>query len=205
MRANVSPESISPVKRRTRGGSSDGRGDWRGAFAGAFGLERVTAPVVAATAGAMLMSTKIVWLGGAFVTALLGVVFWPEADAAPPVVGSGSERTVVAAATSSTIGSQLNLVNAVTIDVADGAAANDLVISGAITNSGVLTKTGTGTMILSGANTYTGNTSVNGGILSVGGSSIPNTNKLIVNGGQVKATGTEVFTEHFQLFAHRPI
>ena len=36
-----------------------------------------------------------------------------------------------------------------------------------------------------------------GGILIVGPSSIPNTNKLIVNGGQVKATGTEVVNTLF--------
>lgn len=110
---------------------------------------------------------------------------------------SGSVYTVVAAATSSTIGSTLSLVNSVTIDVADGAAANDLVISGPISNGGALTKTGAGTMVMSGANTYTGATTVNGGVLVVSGSSIPNTNKLTVNGGLVKSNGTEVVNTLF--------
>ncbi|MEK7953635.1 beta strand repeat-containing protein [Luteolibacter soli] len=110
---------------------------------------------------------------------------------------SGSVYTVVAASTSSTIGSTFSLVNAVTLDVADGAAANDLVISGPISNAGVMTKTGAGTLALTGTNTYTGDTVVNEGKLAVNGSSIPDNNKLVIDGGTVQATGTETVATLF--------
>lgn len=55
-----------------------------------------------------------------------------------------------------------------TINVADGAAATDLLISGGVkqsTPSGNLVKTGAGTLELSAQNTYTGNTTVEAGTM----------------------------------------
>ncbi|MFO1489361.1 MAG: autotransporter-associated beta strand repeat-containing protein [Kiritimatiellia bacterium] len=56
-----------------------------------------------------------------------------------------------------------------TFNVADGAAAVDLEINAPITQSGVsgITKTGAGTLRLSGANSYSGITAVNGGTLAL--------------------------------------
>jgi autotransporter-associated beta strand protein len=53
-----------------------------------------------------------------------------------------------------------------TFNVADGTAANDLSISVPVLNGG-LTKTGAGTLVLSGANTYGGDTAVEQGSLSL--------------------------------------
>jgi len=78
----------------------------------------------------------------------------------------GGTMTFDVSATGSVISSPtFNLVGNATLQVADGAAATDLLISGAITNSNGITKTGAGTLTLSGINTYTGNTAVNAGTL----------------------------------------
>jgi len=79
--------------------------------------------------------------------------------------------TSLASSTTSTISSGLLLQNSVDlpINVADGTASQDLLISGVINGSGsAITKTGAGTLALSGANLLTGNLTINGGTLETG-------------------------------------
>jgi autotransporter-associated beta strand protein len=92
------------------------------------------------------------------------------------VTGAGELRTLsssvytsVAATTSSTISAGVNMVNAGSFAVNDGTAADDMVLSGYISNAGAITKTGDGTMVISGAsaNTFTGAFNINTGIVRV--------------------------------------
>jgi fibronectin-binding autotransporter adhesin len=83
-------------------------------------------------------------------------------------LGSGS-LTTYASATTANVSGQLDLGGATrTFTVADGGAAYDLDISAVVSNGGI-TKTGPGTLRLSGAaaNTYTGATTVNEGTLEL--------------------------------------
>ena len=103
----------------------------------------------------------------------------------------GGTMTFNASSTGATISSNFNLVGDATLSVADGAATDDLTISGIIYNSHGFTKTGAGRLLLTGANTYTGVTTVNGGILAVTGNSIPDAGKLVITSGVVDVTGAE--------------
>jgi len=76
----------------------------------------------------------------------------------------GSRVDTVASATQANISGKLALGSGRTFTVADGAAAVDLGISAVISSTGGgLTKAGAGTLVLSGANTYTGPTQINAG------------------------------------------
>ena len=96
---------------------------------------------------------------------------------------NGSGNTVIntlASATTATIAGQLNLragnnnATGTVFTVADGAAATDLTVSAVLTdgpNGGIASavqKSGLGTMLLTGTNTYTGGTTVNAGTLTLG-------------------------------------
>ncbi|WP_380786481.1 autotransporter domain-containing protein [Sphingomonas sp. R86521] len=76
---------------------------------------------------------------------------------------------------------------AVTMDAAQGGYAAADSWSNDIGGSGGLTKNGTGSLTLTGKNTYAGPTIVNGGTLAVTGSSVSATT---VNGGVFAGTGT---------------
>lgn len=109
----------------------------------------------------------------------------------------GGTMTFNQSSTGAVIASPFNLVGGATLSVADGTAADDLTISGVIFNGNGITKTGAGTLRLTAVNTYTGTTTVNEGTLAVNGTSIPDTNKLVIGAGKVEVTGTETVNTLF--------
>jgi autotransporter-associated beta strand protein len=91
--------------------------------------------------------------------------------------GSNEVRTdanfavnVLASPSTSLWSARVNSVNApMTFNVADGAAAPDLLMSGILTNTQPFVKNGPGSMELTGVNTYSGNTTINEGTLLLSG------------------------------------
>jgi len=79
------------------------------------------------------------------------------------------------------LGSKTLIVNSTTKDEVSG------VVSG---TSGSLVKRGAGTLILSGVNTYTGQTAVEGGSLIVNGSTASSAETIVTAGGTLGGTGT---------------
>ena len=71
-----------------------------------------------------------------------------------------------------------------------GSLTISAIIADGPNGASTLTKAGPGTLILSAANTYTGQTFVNGGTLSIGAADNISTYRLNLNGGTLQATGT---------------
>jgi len=77
-------------------------------------------------------------------------------------------------------------------------STGDFTISGTISGSRDLTKTGIGTLILSGPNTYSGGTTVSQGTLKVTATGSLGTGAVNVVGGTLSATGTIIPAVHVQ-------
>jgi autotransporter-associated beta strand protein len=90
-----------------------------------------------------------------------------------PATGVGAPGTFDSSVSINSVGGNLGQVDLGganrTFDIGNSTASVDMSISAGIIN-GEITKTGSGTLLLSGANTYTGTTTVNNGTLVVNGS-----------------------------------
>ncbi len=109
----------------------------------------------------------------------------------------------LASATTATVSSKITVRNDyvlgnLAINTADGAAATDLRISGAIgqasgTNAPGLIKSGNGTLELAAACTFTGPTTVNAGTLRIGAASGASTAATLASSSSITNSGTLVF------------
>ncbi|HEV6965660.1 autotransporter-associated beta strand repeat-containing protein [Roseateles sp.] len=170
------------------------------AFAGVIGNGSGTVGLAKVGAGVQTLSGANTYSGATTVSA--GTL---KAGVATQAFGINSAVTVASGATldlagfSQAIGS---LAGAGTVDNATGASAYTLatggdntstLFSGIIKNttgSVALTKSGAGTLTLSGPNTYTGATTVNAGTLLVNGNQPSATGAVAVAGGTLGGSGT---------------
>jgi fibronectin-binding autotransporter adhesin len=112
-----------------------------------------------------------------------------------PTVNQTDTITTTGSSTSSLISNNMNLrlgTGGVIFNVADGAATDDLLISGAISSTGsqaggTITKTGAGKLTLTGANVYTGTTTIDGGTLRISGNiKVPSSSAVINANGTLE-------------------
>ena len=110
----------------------------------------------------LTMTAGTIAVGGS--TSSAGLDFNTSNSVAPTI-------TTVANASPATIAAKMSLETSTTANVPSGGGLADLLISGAIVNgstAGGLFKTGNGIMVLTGADTYTGGTTVSQGTLQIG-------------------------------------
>ena len=162
---------------------------------------------ITVNAGGILATTRYDVIGN---VTLNGGTMYQAASDAGAYEGWQFLGTIIAGGTSpSSIvspnakGNQLYINTTFNVADATGNSSPDLLVPSILENqsgdfasaAGSLTKTGVGTMLMSGANVYTGNTTISGGTLAVGGKTVASTTdtgSMVVNSQQVTglATGT---------------
>jgi autotransporter-associated beta strand protein len=145
-----------------------------------------TAPTIAINAGTLNANGGTLTLGAAGLTSAGTNAIAVNFGATTLAASAAWTTTLPAALTNSTTGT--------TIDTTGG----NITLGGALTGSGNLIKAGAGTLLISAANTFTGTTTVNAGVLAVDGDSLADAGDLIIDGGAVAPSGgTEVVNKLF--------
>lgn len=113
------------------------------------------------------------------------------------ITGSGEMRLgsitipINASTGGSTIAVGLNLAyGSPTLNVSNGTAAVDLLVTGGIYNTGGFTKSGTGFMKLSGTGTYSGTTTISAGTLQLAGGSLGGGTVTVASAATLAGSGT---------------
>jgi len=95
-----------------------------------------------------------------------------------------SSGTLQAGTTGLSLGNEIDIASGATVTVDNN--GNNLTLGGEILDSGGLTKIGNGTLTVNAVNYYTGNTTVNGGVLSISqDQNVQSSAGLILNGGDL--------------------
>lgn len=116
------------------------------------------------------------------------------------ILGGGTGVATLAASATSTSAGNIQLVNGSGGSPVFDTSTHTMTMSGAISGAGGFTKTGVGTLVLGGTNTYTGNTTVSAGKLTLDTTSVL-TFKIEGNGinNAVLGTGAAQFDGTFRL------
>ncbi len=127
-----------------------------------------------------------------------GSVIFNNDDSNTNLLTISNDQTLTAALTVQVGGSRMQ---------AGTTTLGGVTLSGKLSGNGSLVVTssggggnslsGTGVLTLSGPNDYTGDTTVNSGVLAVTGTSIPDTGKLVINGGKVNLSNAETVSTLF--------
>jgi autotransporter-associated beta strand protein len=124
-----------------------------------------------------------------------GTLTWSSnaADAGSKILGT----LKLSSPTTTNVTTLLNAINlngadrTVFVDDNPAATADFAVMSGAISGSAGLIKSGNGLLKLTGVNNYTGNTTISGGVLQANlGTGLPSGSYLVLNGGVLENTST---------------
>ncbi|NCW28738.1 MAG: hypothetical protein EBV83_10715, partial [Verrucomicrobia bacterium] len=206
----------------TLGGNTPGRGAIRGTVtvnqgatldyssAHSFGWDPGTSVNVLNINGGTVGGADInnhFWGGGTFTLNMTGGELKMGGGQNPTqtmnfnVLSSSNQARVTAVTTNSS----LTLDGVATFNVADGSQDVDLLISSALTTrntSGQLFKTGAGTMRMTGTNSYTVGTWVQGGVLEMNNSSALGSGALAVEGGLLRYLGTGTDTSSRTIYAN---
>jgi autotransporter-associated beta strand protein len=102
-------------------------------------------------------------------------------------------------------GNILNNITSLTVGRTTGTGASNVLISGIISGSGALEKSGTNELTLQGLNTYMGYTKVNGGTLKLGAANVIPDNIFTLNGGELNTNGFSETLGTFNITANSSI
>lgn len=156
----------------------------------AKGVVSGTGRLTMAGAGTLVMEANNTYSGG---TSINSGTVQVSSDANLGSAAGGLTLGSAILATTSSFTSARNVVlSAGTVGTFSTAAATTLTLTGVISDTGGLTKTGSGTLMLDGNNshTYTGATTVNAGKLVVNGSIVASSGLTIANGASFGGNAT---------------
>jgi filamentous hemagglutinin family protein len=100
-----------------------------------------------------------------------------------------------------TIGKIITKGGDITIDVGGASSVGAIGASGSTTHTEKLTKTGSGTLSMDSASTYTGGTTISQGAIDVGNNSALGTGAVTFNGGSLQGSGTRTISNSINVAA----